>query len=51
MVDQIIQVKSGQLILGPALSPKIRALPLWIQELIRDSQAYVVTGDGSTASG
>ncbi|CAN9252198.1 unnamed protein product [Alternaria alternata] len=51
MVDQISQVKSGQLILGPALSPKIRALPLWIQELIRDSQAYVVTGDGSTASG
>jgi short-subunit dehydrogenase len=51
MVNQIVAVKSGQLILGPALSPKIRALPLWIQELIRDSQAKVVTGDGSTASG
>ncbi|KAF1941311.1 NAD(P)-binding protein [Clathrospora elynae] len=51
MVKQIIAVKSGQIILGPSISPKIRALPLWLQELIRDSQANVVTGDGSTAGG
>jgi all-trans-retinol dehydrogenase (NAD+) len=51
MVRQIIKVKSGQLILGPALVSKIRALPLWLQELIRDSQANVVTGNGSTAGG
>jgi all-trans-retinol dehydrogenase (NAD+) len=51
MVKQIIEVRSGQLILGPALAPKIRALPLWLQELIRDSQANVVTGSGSTAGG
>jgi all-trans-retinol dehydrogenase (NAD+) len=51
MVRQIIEVKSGQLILGPALVPIIRALPLWLQELIRDSQANVVNGNGSTAGG
>jgi all-trans-retinol dehydrogenase (NAD+) len=50
MVKQILAAKSGQLILGPALSPKVRALPLWLQELIRDSQANVVTGGGSTAA-
>ena len=49
MVDQIIAGKSGQLVLGPAISPKIRAFPLWVQELIRDSQANVVTGGGSTS--
>lgn len=50
MVNQIVSVKSGQLILGPAITPIIRALPLWIGELIRDSQAKVVTGDGSTGA-
>lgn len=51
MVKQIMAAKSGQLVLGPALAPKIRALPLWIQELVRDSQAMVVKGSGSTALG
>lgn len=49
MVNQIISVKSGQLVLGPSISPKVRAMPLWWQELIRDSQAHIVTGNGSTA--
>ncbi|RMZ73830.1 dehydrogenase reductase sdr family member 8 precursor [Pyrenophora seminiperda CCB06] len=51
MVDQIIAVKSGQLILGPAMAPKFRALPLWLQEIVRDSQANIVSGNGSTAGG
>jgi short-subunit dehydrogenase len=50
MVKQILAVKSGQLVLGPAISPKIRALPLWLQEIVRDSQAKLVTGNGSTGS-
>lgn len=49
MVNQIIAAKGGQLILGPAIASKIRAFPLWVQELIRDSQANVVTGGGSTS--
>lgn len=49
MVDQIIAAKSGQIVLGPAILPKFRALPIWIQELIRDTQAKVVSGNGSTA--
>lgn len=49
MVKQIVAGRSGQLILGPGLSARVRALPLWLQELIRDSQAHVVTGNGSTA--
>jgi all-trans-retinol dehydrogenase (NAD+) len=48
MVDQIIAARSGQVILGPGMSPKVRALPVWIQELIRDSQANVVNGSGTT---
>ncbi|KAF1911337.1 hypothetical protein BDU57DRAFT_507252 [Ampelomyces quisqualis] len=48
MVKQVIAARSGQLILGPSISPKIRALPTWLQELIRDSQANVVSGNGST---
>lgn len=48
MVKQIITARSGQLVLGPALAPKIRALPLWLQEIIRDSQAMVVGGSGTT---
>jgi len=51
MVDQIIAVKSGQLIVGPALAAKFRALPLWLQEVVRDSQASIVRGSGSTAGG
>lgn len=49
MVQQIIQEKNGQLVLGPSLSPRIRAMPTWMQELIRDKQAYIVSGTGSTA--
>ncbi|KAH7396872.1 hypothetical protein DE146DRAFT_614565 [Phaeosphaeria sp. MPI-PUGE-AT-0046c] len=49
IVDQIIAAKSGQIILGPVTAPKIRALPAWLQEIIRDSQAHVVTGKGTTA--
>lgn len=48
MVKQIVAAKSGQVILGPGISPKLRALPLWIQEVIRDSQAHVVSGTGTT---
>lgn len=49
MVKQILAAKSGQLVLGPALAPKVRALPTWLQEIIRDSQANIVNGNGSTA--
>jgi len=48
MVKQIIAAKSGQVVLGPSISPKLRAFPSWIQELIRDSQAKVVSGSGTT---
>ena len=50
MVKQIIAAKSGQIVLGPAVAPKIRAFPMWLQEIIRDSQANVVSGNGSTAT-
>jgi all-trans-retinol dehydrogenase (NAD+) len=49
MVDQIVAAKSGQIVLGPAVSPKIRAFPMWLQEIVRDGQAKVVSGNGSTA--
>jgi all-trans-retinol dehydrogenase (NAD+) len=49
MVGQIVAAKSGQIVLGPAITPKIRALPTWVQEIVRDSQAFVVSGNGSTA--
>ncbi|KAH8730816.1 hypothetical protein GQ44DRAFT_672730 [Phaeosphaeriaceae sp. PMI808] len=48
MVKQIIAAKSGQLILGPQISAKIRAFPVWLQEVIRDSQASIVSGNMST---
>jgi short-subunit dehydrogenase len=48
MVKRVIAARSGQLILGPSISPKLRALPTWLQELVRDSQANVVGGSGST---
>ncbi|CBX91637.1 hypothetical protein LEMA_P071450.1 [Plenodomus lingam JN3] len=51
MVNQILAAKSGQLVLGPALTKRIRALPLWLQEILRDTQANIVTGNGSTAEG
>ncbi|KAH6633390.1 hypothetical protein C7974DRAFT_170488 [Boeremia exigua] len=50
MVKQILAAKSGQIVLGPAITPKIRALPMWLQEIIRDTQANVVSGRGSTAT-
>ncbi|KAL6709002.1 hypothetical protein ACN47E_002129 [Coniothyrium glycines] len=50
MTDQILAARSGQLILGPGLSSRVRAMPLWIQELVRDSQAHIVSGGGSTAA-
>ena len=49
MVNQIVAAKSGQLVLGPPMVSKTRALPLWLQEIIRDSQANVVIGNGSTS--
>lgn len=49
MVKQIVAAKSGQIVLGPAILPRFRALPRWMQEIIRDSQANVVSGNGSTA--
>ena len=52
MVNQIIAAESGQIVLGPFINrtvgPLIRALPLWWQEYIRDDQAYIVTGNGTT---
>lgn len=49
MIDQIIAARSGQLVLGPKLAPLVRAMPMWLQELIRDSQAHVVTGNTTSA--
>jgi all-trans-retinol dehydrogenase (NAD+) len=49
MVKQIISAKSGQLVLGPSITSRLRALPAWVQEVARDSQAYVVNGSGTTA--
>ena len=51
MVNQIIAAKSGQLVLGPALAPALRALPVWIQELVRDSQAHILTQNATSAVG
>jgi all-trans-retinol dehydrogenase (NAD+) len=49
MVDQIIAAKSGQLVLGPKLAPLLRGMPVWLQELVRDSQAHIVTGNATSA--
>lgn len=49
MVKQIIEAKSGQVILGPSIVTGVRALPLWIQEVIRDKMANIVSARGSTA--
>ncbi|EUC45034.1 hypothetical protein COCMIDRAFT_96648 [Bipolaris oryzae ATCC 44560] len=51
MVKQIVAAKSGQIRLGPPFVSTLRALPTWLQEGIRDSQAYIVTGSGSTGKG
>ena len=51
MVKQIIAAKSGQLVLGPKLAPLVRAMPMWLQELIRDGTAHVVTGNATSAVG
>jgi short-subunit dehydrogenase len=48
MVEQIIARKSGQLLLGPGAAAYVRALPIWLQELIRDRLAQVVTVKAST---
>jgi short-subunit dehydrogenase len=49
MVKQIIARKSGQLIVGPSLAVYIRVLPMWLQELIRDRVAKVISINASTA--
>jgi all-trans-retinol dehydrogenase (NAD+) len=49
MVKQIIAAKSGRVLLGPGIATAIRALPIWIQEIIRDSLGQVVTGNATTA--
>ncbi|KAF2193793.1 NAD(P)-binding protein [Zopfia rhizophila CBS 207.26] len=49
MVKQIIDGKSGQIILGPSIAASIRALPAWLQEFIRDYMAHVVTVKATTA--
>jgi short-subunit dehydrogenase len=49
MVNHIIARKSGQLILGPGVAVYIRALPIWLQEFIRDRLANVITVNASTA--
>lgn len=48
MVNQIVAARSGQIILGPGMSPRLRALPAWVQEVIRDSQGNVVRGNSAT---
>jgi all-trans-retinol dehydrogenase (NAD+) len=49
MVEQIIAVKSGQVIIGPSITASIRAFPIWLQEFIRDRMAQVVKINASTA--
>jgi all-trans-retinol dehydrogenase (NAD+) len=49
MVEQIIAAKSGQVVIGPSVTASIRALPMWLQEFIRDRMAQVVTINATTA--
>ncbi|KAF2791264.1 NAD(P)-binding protein [Melanomma pulvis-pyrius CBS 109.77] len=49
MVRQIIAARSGQVVLGPSGVASIRALPMWLQEFIRDRMAQVVTINSTTA--
>lgn len=52
MVKHITACRSGQLILGPKAAPYVRALPMWLQEIVRDRNAKVVTVNAvSTAVG
>jgi all-trans-retinol dehydrogenase (NAD+) len=39
MVKQILEVKSGQIILGPSIASMLRALPTWLQEKLRDKNS------------
>ena len=39
MVKQILEVKSGQIILGPSIASMLRALPTWLQEKLRDGNS------------
>ncbi|KAF2020843.1 NAD(P)-binding protein [Aaosphaeria arxii CBS 175.79] len=50
MVQQIIHARSGQLILGPSIAASVRGFPTWLQELIRDSMAQVVTANATSAT-
>ncbi|KAF2874606.1 hypothetical protein BDV95DRAFT_487668 [Massariosphaeria phaeospora] len=49
MVKQIIARRSGQVVLGPGIAASIRSLPTWLQELIRDRMAQIVTANATTA--
>lgn len=49
MVRQILEVKGGQIILGPTAAPALRALPSWLQERIRDKTAQQATVRATTA--
>ena len=42
MVKQILEVKSGQIILGPSIASMLRALPTWLQEKVRDKNSQFV---------
>lgn len=39
MVKQILEVKSGHIILGPSIVSMLRALPTWLQEKVRDKNS------------
>lgn len=39
MVKQILDVKSGQIILGPSFASMLRGIPTWLQERVRDKSS------------
>ncbi|KAF2262711.1 NAD(P)-binding protein [Lojkania enalia] len=49
VVNHILRAKSGQLILGPQIVASMRALPTWLQELVRDKLAQVVDVNATSA--
>ena len=49
MVRQIIAAKSGRIFLGPGIATAVRALPIWIQEIVRDGMGQIVIGNATTA--
>jgi hypothetical protein len=50
-VEQILAARSGQLILGgTSLVASIRALPTYLQEYLRDTQAQIVKPDALSAA-